>query len=39
MSILIGVHVLAEKISLTKLIAENAVLRFLDTAGREGWEK
>lgn len=39
MALLIGVHVLAEKISLTKLIAENALLRFLDTAGRDGWEK
>lgn len=33
------IHVLAERVSFTKVIASNYFLRFLDTLGREGWEK
>ncbi|MBS4030809.1 MAG: hypothetical protein KGZ63_05230 [Clostridiales bacterium] len=36
---LVSIHVLAERVSFTKAIAANTFLRFLDTLGREGWEK
>jgi UDP-N-acetylmuramyl pentapeptide phosphotransferase/UDP-N-acetylglucosamine-1-phosphate transferase len=39
MAVLVGIHVLAERVSFTKLISANYFLRFLDTLGREGWEK
>lgn len=39
MAVLVSIHVLAERVSITKAIAANYFLRFLDTLGREGWEK
>ena len=37
--LLLLTHLLAERISLTQLIAANPFLRFLDNLGREQWEK
>ena len=39
MTLLIASHILAERMSLTKIIADNSVLRFIDSLGRTEWEK
>ncbi len=38
MVVLVGIHILAERISLTNVISENIILKFIDTLGREEWE-
>lgn len=39
MVFLLAGHIAAEKVSLTRLIAQNSILRFFDNLGRAGWEK
>jgi hypothetical protein len=36
--LLTGIHLLAEKISITRLIAGNSLLSFFDNLGRQGWK-
>lgn len=39
MAALVGFHLLAERVSLTRMIEANSFLRFFDELGRRGWEK
>lgn len=39
LALLIFMHLLAERVSFTKLIAGNFVLRYLDNLGRHSWQK